>query len=495
MILTSRKTRRQWLMGVGGAALALPLMPSLLSREARAQLGSARRFVFVGSRWGRDIDRGQIVVDGTSRSPWYPHGDPAELKEGVGVTPLADIAGFDGFVSPVFSEAWDDIRDKYTIVRGLDGMQIAGDGHGTGMAMTGSGSLPGGRVGFGYSMDVVLQESNKIYPQTPYVPAIRTSVGATVSYSFSYTSRTGVPTLVPSDLSPFDVYNRLFHPDAVASRQSFATRHKPVLNDLAEEYRTLARPGLLSTDDRQKLESHLDMVTQIERSLGISLPGCSMGAPTDSSSAEALHEVTMDLEIAALACGATNIVSHMILHHNTEIDPNTPEAHSAAHGGVSRPEESGRTAVAQWKHDKWVMERVATFIKKLAATPDGEGTLFDSTVLLYGNWEARGYHSFYDMPVIVAGSPDVLSMGYYYDYRPRPLYLYSEAQSIYGGRPYNGLLVTLFQAMGLGPEDYERFGQKGFGIYDGYDINLTDHYKPFLNDRNATLPLLLKALA
>lgn len=493
MIHTSLKSRRHWLMGVGGTLVGLPLLPSLLPSEARATVGKPRRFVFIGSRWGRDIDRGQIVIDGVSRSPWYPHGEPAQIKSGVGVTPLSSIRGFDGYVSPVFSEAWDDIRDKYAIVRGLDGMQIAGDGHGSGMAMTASGSLSGGRVGFGYSMDVVLQESTKIYPETPYVPALRTSVGGGVSYSFSFTSRTGVPTQVPSDLSPFDVYNRLFHPDALTSRQSFAERQRPVLNDLQEEYRALTKPGLLSSDDRAKLESHLDLVSRIEKSLGVSLPSCSMAEPTEATTAESLHDVTMDLEIAALACGATNVVSHIILHHNSELTPNTPEAHSAAHGGISRPEESGRTAVPQWKNDKWVMARVASFIKKLAATPDGDGSLLDSTVLLYGNWEARGYHSFYDMPVIVAGSPDVLGMGNYYDYRPRPLYLYNGAQGIYGGRPYNGLLVTLLQAMGLGPEDYERFGQKGFGVYDGYDVKLTEHYRPFLNDRNATLPLLIKA--
>src|SRR5690606_15429538 len=156
------------------------------------------------------------------------------------------------YVSPVFSEAWDDLRDKYAIVRGLDGMQIAGDGHGSGMAMTASGSLSGGRVGFGYSMDVVLQESTKIYLETPYIPALRTSVGGGVSYSFSFTSRTGVPTQVPSDLSPFDVYSRLCHPDALTSRQSFASRQRPVLNDLQEQYPAIALPGLLSNDDRSE---------------------------------------------------------------------------------------------------------------------------------------------------------------------------------------------------------------------------------------------------
>ena len=169
--MTYRKlSRRQVLRGAGGAALAIPLLPSLLPRAIRAQSMSPRRFVFVGSGYGRDIDRGHILVDGTSRSPWYPHADATEIRDGVGITSLADINGFDGFVSPVFSEAWDDIRTKYTIVRGLDGMQISGNAHTSVLAMTGSGGLPGGAVGFGYSIDAVMEESSKVYPTPPIAP-------------------------------------------------------------------------------------------------------------------------------------------------------------------------------------------------------------------------------------------------------------------------------------------------------------------------------------
>ncbi|MDD9967390.1 MAG: DUF1552 domain-containing protein [Myxococcales bacterium] len=484
-------TRRQWLRGAGSALVAIPLLPSLLPRSARAAIDAPRRFVFVGSRWGRDIDRGHIVVDGVRRSPWYPHGDPADVRDGVGVTRLADVAGFDGFVSPVFSEAWDGIRDKFTIVRGLDGMQLAGDGHGTAMAMTGSGTLPGGRVGFGYSIDAVMEESAKFYAEVPVVGAIRTSVGNKVPTTFSYSSKTGALQRLVSDRNPFDVYARVFHPETRAKRASYAQRHTPVLNGVMEEYRALLRPGRLSTGDRYKLEGHLSLISDIEKRLGVSVPDCGVEAPTEAANAQALHELTMDLEIAALSCGMTNIVSHVILHHNSEIDINRPEAHSAAHGGRSRPEDSGRAAVPQWHFDKWVMDRVATFIRKLDAMPDGDGSsLLDHTVLQYGNWEARGYHNFYDMPVVLAGSPDVLSMGYLYDYRPRPLYDFSH--DIWPGRPYNEILITLLHAVGLQPEDYERFGQKGFGHYDGYDPKLSDHYKPFLQVRNTPLPLLYK---
>ena len=139
------------------------------------------------------------------------------------------------------------------------------------------------------------------------------------------------------------------------------------------------------------------------------------------------------------------------------------------------------------------MARFARFVEKLDAMPDGEGTLLDSTLVMYGNWEARGYHNFYDMPVVLAGANHVLEHGRYLDYRPRPHYLFEGARQIWAGRPYNQLLVTVLQAMGLTPDDYQRLGQAGFGVYDGHARALADHYRPFLQDKNAPLPLLMRS--
>lgn len=479
-------SRRQWLRGAGGAMLAIPLLPSLLPKAARAAT-PPRRFVFVGSRWGRDINRGRFKVNGEARSPWYPHGDPAQIVDGVGVTPLSSISGPDGHISAVFSEAFDDIRDKFSILRGLDGMDIAGNGHGSSMAMTGGGSYPG-RIGYGYSIDAVMSESRTFYPEVPFLKALRTSVGEEYPASFSFTSSSGTLARLPSLASPEEVYSSLFATSTMQAREAHSKSQTPVLDAVLGSYRNLIQSGRLSSEDHYKLESHMYTIREIEANLGVALPSCNAQEPGTFDTAEELHDITMDMEVAALACGLTNIVTHVVMQHNSEIVTNRPEAHSAAHGGISLQSQSNRTPVPQWEMNRWVMGQVAKFIKKLDAQPDVDGSLLDNTVLLYGNWEARGYHSFYDMPVVVAGSPDRLAMGQYLDFRPRPLYLYGPAQEIYAGRPYNHLLTTIFKAIGLEPEEYERFGEKGVGIYDGYDLALSDHYKPYLQDRNATLP-------
>ena len=113
------------------------------------------------------------------------------------MTPLSSISGPDGHISAVFSEAFDDIRDKFSILRGLDGMDIAGNGHGSSMAMTGGGSYPG-RIGYGYSIDAVMSESRTFYPEVPFLKALRTSVGEEYPASFSFTSSSGTLARLPS---------------------------------------------------------------------------------------------------------------------------------------------------------------------------------------------------------------------------------------------------------------------------------------------------------
>jgi hypothetical protein len=474
-----RVSRRVWLCGAGGALLAVPFLPSLVPSRAIAGEAENLRFVFVGSRYGRDIDR------------WYP-ADPTEETEGVYHSRLSDAGSV---ISPILGEAWNPLREKISLLRGLDGMQIAGDGHTPTIALTGSGSVQG-QIGFGYSVDAVLAESSRIYPSLPATPAVRLCPAANPDglFRFSVTSRSGPSEYMAYDVDPMSTYRRLFDPATLAERERFGERQAPVANAVMDDLRSVLGSSRISTDDRYKLEAHLSLLSDVEASLGVSVPACAAGTlPGAMEDAVSLHRAAIDLEIAALSCGLTRVAVHSIIQHDHEITPNEGEAHSAAHNGRSRSEESGRASIEQWILNRWSMERVAEYISRLDSTPDGDGTLLDHTVFLYGNMESRGFHSFYDMPVIVAGAPHKLRLGEYIDYRPRPLRHHDPALDVYAGRPYNNLLVTVLKAMGLEESDYQRFGRPGFGVYDQFDAGrLSEHYRPFLLEPNAPLPFLYR---
>lgn len=473
-------SRRNILRGAAGAFLAIPFLPSLASRSARAQVAPAPlRFVFAGGRFGRRIDE------------WYPAAEPSAVEDGVHYAALRDVRDGEGHLSRIFGAEWDELHDKVSIVRGLDGMQLAGDAHGPALPLSGSGSLPG-RAGFGYTIDVVMEESRTIYPEAPFAGAIRSCPAEQYRHDFSITSANGVQQRIDAYPHPFDIYARLFHPDTRAALARRSEAQRPVLNAVMEDYRAVMGSTRISEDDRYKLEAHVSMMSDIERRLGISIAACP-GAlePPVASSAEVLHETTMDLEIAALACGLTRIVTHGIVQHDSNIVGDEEQAHSAAHNGWSGNGMSDPNSVAQWTHNRWSMGMVARFLKKLDAARDSEGrSLLDNTIFLYSNCESRGSHAFYDMPVVVAGSPDKLRLGYYIDYRPRPLR--EHRPGVFPGRPYNDVLVTVLHAMGLTPEEYRRFERPGFGVYDGHDLALADHYAPYLMTPDAPLPFLYR---
>ena len=227
--MTKRISRRTMLLGAGGAALAIPLLPSLLPRKSWAEAPTShKRFVFVGAHYGRHIDS------------WYPEMPMAQVTEGVRHASLMDARNTEGHISKILSDEWDALRGKVSLLRGLDGMDVRGDAHGTAMALTGSGNIEG-HVSFGYSLDVVLEESSVIYPEAPFVSALRTCPsGNRNPFSFSYSSATGTAQTLRPDYDPMETYLRLFHPDTLAKREARAAKQVPVLNRIIEDYQVFS---------------------------------------------------------------------------------------------------------------------------------------------------------------------------------------------------------------------------------------------------------------
>jgi hypothetical protein len=466
-------SRRAFLQGAFGSMLAIPFLPSLQSTKASAQAAESPplRFAFIGSVFGRDIDY------------WYPADPTAQTQDGVHHTELSSLLGP---ISHTIGESFDPIRNKFSILRGLDSMQF-GDGHGPSVALTASGMLQSG-PGFGYSLDAVLEESTKFYPTLPQLGAMRTSPNSElIQLSFSYSALAGPGQPLWHEWDPSVVYEKYFNPVTLARAEARNLYKRGIVNLVIDDFRKVTTGERIGREDRRKLDNYMTLLADAERRLGISTAQCGdIGTPPDGfPSAEDMHSAVFNMEVAALACGMTKIVTHNIHHYNSasllSADPGHGEAHVPTPAG---------DVTQHALNNKWVMERVAEFLNKLDAVEESNGTLLDNTVFLYGNTEARGFHILYDMPVIVAGGGGKLRTGQYIDYRPRPLTFYDEATRVYAGRPYNNLLVSLFQALGLeDPADYEKFGQKGFGAYT-YRDKLELHYAPFM-DRNAALPFLL----
>src|SRR5690606_17061485 len=119
--------------------------------------------------------------------------------------------------------------------------------------------------------------------------------------------------------------------------------------------------------------------------------------------------------------------------------------------------------------NRWIAEELfAKLVGKLDEIEEGEGTLLDHTLVYWGN-ELGFNHIAYSVPCLLAGSAGgAIRAGQYIDYIDWEgrAYFSQEDGNVIRGIPHNRFLVSVLQAMGLDPDDYERGGQRGYGPTD-----------------------------
>jgi hypothetical protein len=213
------------------------------------------------------------------------------------------------------------------------------------------------------------------------------------------------------------------------------------------------------TDDRRKIEIHLEAVRNIERQLAAAPAMSTCQAPqvaaTDFKPIEnfpALVDAEIDLMTAALACGLTRVATYAIgdgEDYNIYfpwlgltgkgIEFPTRHKHDIAH----RPGDNNRDKI---NTEKWFATKLAYLLDKLSSVPEGSGTLLDNTVVLWLNSLNSGFgHTVLNLPIVVAaGSNTGIRTG-------RLLEL--------GGVAHNKLLASLANAVGVPMEGWgdERF--------------------------------------
>jgi hypothetical protein len=437
------------------------------------------RFAMMLSQYGRDVLR------------WSPQLTDAQLTnhDGVYAAPLSVIHGP---ISYILGEAFDPVRNKLSVIQGLDELAPYGL-HNWSLPTTGSARDPRTADGSTYSIDCVLEESSTFYPSQPAVGAIRTAPGDASTIwrdhsTYSWTSRTQRGQSIQSEWNPQTIYQHYFDPGFISQQAARAERVKGLTDRVFENYRATMTSRKIGAADRERLDHYMSLMRALDTSLAVLPQACGKaGAPeAPTMIMDAVHSAMIDLEVAALACGTTKIVMHSIVQGASNQDE---DLHGPAHAGPGPNAQLSDPVSRAAIHKRWQMGRVAEFLTKLDAVKEADGsTLLDNTLFIYGNEDGDGSHKHVDLPVVIAGGQGKIRTGYYIDYRPRPFYEGTWGRPL--GRPYNQLLVTAFHALGLAPAEYHRFGDRGFGPYDVAPDENAPHYAPFLTDPDAPLPFL-----
>ncbi|MBX9766905.1 MAG: DUF1552 domain-containing protein [Bdellovibrionales bacterium] len=451
-------SRRHFLQGVG-SALAIPLLPSLLPEYARAQATTIPpRFVSMTSYYGQ-----------LARF-FYPTADPVTMAlPNVYATDLASITGP---VSQVIGSQFDSLRTKFSVIRGLSTMDT--HGHNRHFPLTGGMGTVLGDDGlnlpprFPYSIDNVMAESAKIYPTEPRIRNLRLSPNIyPFSSGFSWNKVNGVVQSYPHHWNAKSAYQTIF--GSGVSAKSPASSLARTLNSVFEDFSKVVNGNAIGSGDKLRLQNYMDHISDTSTRLASYTALVCAQNPTivDPSTADLLYTNFIDMIVASLACNVTRIVTVNVDHFMSDLAILKSTFHGYSHEMNNSLDQSHFPNQQFLNYSVWIGKRVLELMTKLDALAEPNGkTILDNSIVFWTNELGDGAkHTSGGIPILVGGSAGgKLRAGQYIDFRSRP-FLYAPGDAYHYGRPYNEILITFLQAMGLSPADYQREGRQGFGIY------------------------------
>lgn len=492
--------RRRFLRGAG-AWLALPVLPSLAPRSAKAALPEPRRFValksyssqrvidwyprFHGNGYAaRPFVPGDGKADGSTICP-IRLAEPHERRSDGRVchahrAPLVDLVS-DGRISAILGPRPSRYAKQLTLLRGLDFMPETSHNDGGMLGNYASADVRQAGVEDWPTIDQVLAFSPRVYAHPPAGPrSLHLSLGHTNTCSFTHNGVAGGKIVqVQAHTDPRSAFDAVFGQAEPGAR----ARRKTLVDQVLEDLERTQSDARLSSADRQALEQHAALLHELERGLSAPLRACrAPDAPAepgglDPSAVRRAASAMVDIAVGALRCDLTRVVTLDVWQAvGPRQGPNGEDiayAHNSAKGARDwheRVHEFGRAEADRQvlAINQWIAGEVfAALLDGLAGT-EGQGpALLDQSVVFWGNELGMNHHN-YSVPALLAGSAGGrLATGSYIDFvdwqgRLRGT---QENAPIVEGVPHNRLLVALLRAFGLEPAEYERPGQAGYGCY------------------------------
>ena len=231
-------------------------------------------------------------------------------------------------------------------------------------------------------------------------------------YACPYTntiSWKGPGTPLPTQNNPRLVFERLFGDSGSTGRKErlgLMREQRSILDSVRDEVAHLE--GALPQSDRSKLTEYLDAVRGVERRIQIAeadprevpLVEHPAGIPANW---EDHVKLMIDLQVLAYQTDLTRVITLMMGHEQSGMtypQIGVPDAHHPVSHHQQEPEKVAKTA----KINAYHMRMFAYLLDKLQSTPDGDGTLLDHMTLIYGAGIAdSNSHAPVNIPFILAG--------------------------------------------------------------------------------------------
>jgi hypothetical protein len=435
MYLTQKHLPRRTFLRGAGVTLALPFLDSMvpaLSALAQSSASPRTRLATI------------FAPHGWAPTYWADH------DASVAATPGRNVGL--GFIHQPLAP-W---QDKLTIVSGLDATSSmpppgsSGGDHSRASA-TFTGTNPkktaGADIHGGVSIDQIVAQK---FGKETLLPSIQLAIedpGANTGvcgwgYSCAYSNSVSWASAnrpLPHEINPQLVFERLYGDGSTPEeRQARRAASDSILDAVTSKIARLR--SRLPAGDRSRLSDYLDSVREMERRLEVAArvsgesPNMEVpfGVPESFDEHIKLH---FDLQTLGFQGDITRVSSLMVgrdvsLRSYPESGVQTANHPSSHHGEDPKRREDWATI------NQYHMKCFAHFVKKLAETPDGEGTLLDHTLIVWGsNMGNANQHSH-------VGAGYLLLGGASGRHQPKKL-------NVHDTGPTSNLLLTTMQLMGI----------------------------------------------
>ncbi len=394
MFLTKKHLSRRTLLRGMGVAVSLPLLDSMLPAQtplSKTAAAGTQRLGFV------------YVPHGAIMNKWTP------ATEG------------SGFEMPPILESLEPFRDRLNIVSGF-GHHAADTTavHSLSPTTWLSGVRPKPTQGVdAYAGVTADQIAAQHFGQDTQLPSVELATedhsgllgacdrdyGCIYMNTLSWRTHT---TPMPMEINPRKVFERLFGTgSSPAERAALLDEDRSILDAVVQETNSLQKN--LSAHDRSQVSDYLESVREIERriknsashsSANIALPEEPVGIPY--SYEEHLH-LMYDMMALAYRANITRVFTFMVAReesNRTYPQVGVPDGHHATSHHQNRPEKIEKLVKIQTYH----IDQFAKFLNTMKTTPDGDGSLLDHSMIVYGsNMSNSNLHNHFPLPTLVAG--------------------------------------------------------------------------------------------
>jgi len=445
--------RRRILQGISAGTGGLLLTPLLHKIEASAAGAptTPKRVIFM------------LFDNGFHEEGVQPVGVPL-ATDTVRSLPL------EGLTLPFDLEPFAPFRERMTIIQGLRGSHLS-PSHGSGFgALSG---LPFSKdQARGQSIDAaVAQDATTVFP----LVVLGIAAGQTMPSAF-VSSAWGGGRPIAAQCRPEIAYETLFG-SVGATRNTFSKRRN--LLDFVSDDLRLVR-GRIAGPERELLDSHIDALETMAARQGLLACKQETGelarhAPTlPATPAVTMTEIAAaqcDIAAAALVSGLTNVVtitSGLCGLKTTYTGLTNSGVHLIGHGTMD-PELKLTGYQVLSRYRRYLAEQAARLLAQLQATPEGDGTMLDNTVLVFtsdsANWQHSGGENW---PFVLVGDlGGRLKGGRFVSYplTNRPLQFGAPGQRDTGlaarsNPTINALYCTLLHAAGKPRDTFNRHGTR-----------------------------------